>query len=357
MRPSPNSTERIWHMASSKKEPVQHGRESGKGCQKDGTVSLFMDDAGKNMTWIVICPNWEEKIHVNKPHGWSLPLNQLAKVANHYSEPVIECIVCGHKFSLQQGVMEAFSATIPFVIHDFQYNARESGEVELTIGQLKTIMFSDPFEDIPEVYLTPLEKAVAAVPGRITNSQFSIFSCDSGTGSETRKISWAAFGNRGYAAIPIWRKLISNSKRHELRKDFRSELVELESAFEVFAGEYLGKRLRTKLKDETVSWLLKRSIEEQLKVGFIELKGKPLGRLEPTAYRKWQEHAKQLRDSVVHRGISVTDKQAREARRDVFDLITRVDPLTIDFFRVQMEKIRLNHPNVTFGTAIIKGTK
>ena len=309
------------------------------------------------MTWIVICPNWKSENHANKPHGWSLSQEGIAKVGNRYFDTIIECIVCGHKFSLQQGIKEAFSSDIPFLIHHFQYNARESGEAEVTVGQLKTISFSEPFEDTPKVYLTPHEKPVAAVPGYITNAQFSIFSCDSGTGDETRKITWAAFGNRAYVAIPIWRKLLSSSKEHQLKKDFRPELVDLESAFEVFIGEYLGKSLKGKLRDETVNWILKLSIEEELKIGFIELMGKPLSLLEPEAHGRWQRSVKELRDSVVHQGASMTDEQAREAREAMFDLMTRINPTTIDHFRIQMEKIRSDRPNIIFGTAIIKGTK
>jgi len=302
-----------------------------------------------------MCPLWKSESHVNKPHGWSLSQRELDRVRNRYFDSLIECIVCGHKFSLQQGVKEAFSSDIPSVIHDFQFNTHESGESEVTVGQLKIIQFSEPFEDTPEVYLTPHEKPVAAVSGHITKAQFSIFSCNSGTEGETRKITWTAYGNRGYAAIPIWRKLLSSSKGHQLRKDFRSELVDLESAFEVFVGEFLGKNFQNKLKDDTVSWILKLGIEEELKIGFIELRSEPLSKLEPDAYVRWQKSVKELRDSVVHRGASVIDEQARDARKSLFELMTRIDSTTIDFFGIQLEKIRLDHPNVTFGTAVIKG--
>lgn len=308
------------------------------------------------MTWIVMCPNWRSDSHINKPHGWSLSQKELTKIQNWYFDPLIECTVCVEKFSLQQGVREAFSSDIPFVIHAFQFNAREDGETEITIGQLKITKFNEPFEDTPKIYLTPHEKPVAAVPGSITNSQFTIFSCDSGTEGEKRKITWAAYGNRAYAAIPIWRKLISSSKEYQLRKDFRPELVDLESAFEVFIGEYLADNFKSKLKDETVSWILRHSIEEVLKIGFTELAGKPLSKLEPDAYGRWQKSVKEFRDAVVHKGASVTDDQAQEARKAIFDILTRIDQTTLEHFRIQMEKIRLEHPNVTFGTAVIKGT-
>jgi len=132
-------------------------------------------------------------------------------------------------------------------------------------------------------------------------------------------------------------------------------LVELESAFEVFVSEFLGRSLRSKLRGETINWLLKRSIEEVLKVGFTELTGRPLSKLEPEAYARWQRSVKELRDFIVHRGAFVSDEQAREAREAVFDLMTRIDPKTIDYFAVEVEKVRSKHPNMSFGTATIKG--
>ncbi len=130
----------------------------------------------------------------------------------------------------------------------------------------------------------------------------------------------------------MWRKLLASSKEHQLGQDFRQEVVDLESAFEVFVGKYLGKNLKNKLRDELINWMLKFSIEEQLKAGFIALTGKPLHELEPKAYIRWQKSVKELRDHIVHRGVSVTDGQAREAREATFDLITRIDPTTINYF-------------------------
>lgn len=306
------------------------------------------------MTWIVMCPKWKSQEHENKPHGWSLPQKDLDKVKNSYLDQVIECIVCGNKFSLQQGVKEAISSDIDIVADNFRYNAQEYGKAEIVVGQLKTIKFSEPFEDTPKVYLTPIGKSASTVSGQITNNQFSIFSSDSGTEGGSREIQWQAFGNRAYAATPIWRKLLSNSKRHQLLKDFRSELVELESSFEVFIGEYLGKNLRKKFNDETVSWILKLGIEQKLKIGITELKGKSLKEIEPDAYQKWKKSVKELRDFVVHRGASVNQSQAREAREAVFDLMTQIDPMIIDNFRIQLEKIELDRPSMTFGTFTIK---
>jgi hypothetical protein len=120
-------------------------------------------------TWIVMCLDWKKEVHENKPQGWSLSKKDLSEIADHHFEPKIECIVCHNRFSLQRGVKEVFISDMPFVIHELQYNARENGEVEVSIGQLKTIKFTNPFEDAPKVYLTPYGQPDACVPGAMLN--------------------------------------------------------------------------------------------------------------------------------------------------------------------------------------------
>jgi len=288
------------------------------------------------MTWIVTCPNWQSEDHKNKVQSWTLSLEELSGIGNRYFETRIDCRVCNHTFSLQQGVKESFSIDNPFVIHDFQFNSQEDGKAEIKIGQLKKIEFQEPFEDIPQIYLAPYLKPAYVVSGYVNKTGFSIFSSDSGTEGETREISWGAFGNRAQKGIPIWRKLLSSSKEHQLRKDFQSEIVYLESAFELYIAGYIGEGLRTKLRNETVDWILNHhSITELLSIGFKELKGEPLSKLEQEAYGKWNNNVKKLRDSVVHHGTPVEADQARKAREATFDLITRISPAAIEHFRIQ----------------------
>jgi len=287
------------------------------------------------MTWVVTCPKWQSVDHKNALQSWTLSLEELHKIGNRYFETRIDCRVCKYTFSLQQGVKESFSMDDPFWIHFFQFNSQENGKAEIKIGQLKRIEFQKPFEDVPQIYLTPYQKLAHVMPGHVNSTGFSIFSSDSGTEGETRKITWIAFGNRAQEGIPIWRKLLSSSKEHQLRKDFQSEIVYLESAFELYVAGYIGEGLRTKLRNETVDWILNRSINEVLSIGFKELKGEPLSKLEPEAYGKWDNSVRELRDSVVHHGTPVEADQARKAREATFDLITRISPAAIEHFRIQ----------------------
>ena len=287
------------------------------------------------MTWIVTCPNWQSEKHKNTVQSWTLSPEELSKIGNRYFEKLIECRVCDSKFSLQQGVKESFSIDNPFVIHDFQFNSQENGSVEIEIGQLKKIEFHNPFENKPQIYLTPYLKPAKAVPGHITKKGFCIFSSNSTTIGEIRQIGWSAFGNREQKGIPIWRKLLSSSKEYQLSKDFRTEVVYLASAFEVFISEYVAKNLGSKLRDETVNHIINLDIGEQLKIVFLELKGKPLSKIERKAYNKWNKKVRIVRNDILHRGTQITSKQAQNARDATFDLITRINLETLDHFKIQ----------------------
>jgi hypothetical protein len=301
-----------------------------------------------------MCPDWQNPNHINKAQGWALFKEALEKVDTDYFSPNITCIMCGQKFSLQQGVSEAFSSDI--VIDNFCHNSNENGTVEITVGNLTKIQFQEPFLDIPEINLTPYLKSVDAVSGYITPTGFAIFSsANVCLMEEKRQIIWHASGNRASAPIPLWRQLLSSAKGHQKNKNYRSEVVELESAFEVFIGEYLGENLKVKLRQETVNYLLKKSIEEQLSIGFMELSGNGLSKTYSVEYGKWQDKVKELRDSIVHRGTSVTSEQAKEARKAVFDLIVRIDNSAFMQFQIQMKDIGLNSPHMSFGTVTIKG--
>ena len=305
-------------------------------------------------TWPVMCPDWQTQKHLNKAQGWALFKDAIEKVNTDYFGPNITCIMCGQKFSLQQGVSEAFSSDI--IIDNFRHNSDESGTIEVTVGNLAKIQFKQPFLDIPEISLTPYLKPLDAVSGYITQTGFAVFSSANVCSmEEKRQITWHASGNRASTPIPLWRQLLSSAKGHQKSKNYRSEIVELESAFEVFVGEYLGKKLSAKLRQVTVNYLLKKSIEEQLSIGFMELVGSGLAKIHSGEYSKWQEEVKELRDSIVHRGISVTAEQAKKARKAVFDLIVKIDNSAFEQFQIQMNDIGSNAPHLSFGIATIKG--
>lgn len=155
-------------------------------------------------TWLVMCPNWKTQEHINKAQGWALFEKALEAIGTDYFSPKIDCITCGKKFSLQEGVNEAFASDI--VIDDFRYNSHERGTAEVSIGKLTKIDFKEPFLDIPEVNLTPYLKPANAVASYVTLKGFAIFSCANGCSvMEKRQINWRASGNRAPITIPLWR--------------------------------------------------------------------------------------------------------------------------------------------------------
>lgn len=301
-----------------------------------------------------MCPSWRDSKHTNKAQGWALFRKAISAISADCFSPRVDCITCGKKFSLQQGVSEAFSSDI--VIDDFRHNSHENGMAEVTVGRLTKIHFKKPFLDVPEVNLTPYLKPVNAVTGYTTQTGFAIFSCANACSiGEKCQIGWHASGNRASKAIPLWRQLLSSAKDQQKRRNFRSEIVELETAFEVFSDEYIARSLTARLRQETVDWLLKKqSIEEKLSVCFRELTGTTLPKLHSTEYNKWQQFVKNKRDSIVHKGSKITPEQARNARKATFDLLTRIDNSTMEHFQIQMDDIGTDGPHFTFG--IGKGT-
>ena len=171
------------------------------------------------------------------------------------------------------------------------------------------------------------------------------------------KISWFASGNRAQTALPLWRTLISNAKEHQKAKNYRSEIVELKSAFEVFISEYLGLALGKKLRQETREWILNRSIEELVNIGFREVNGTSLAKLYQSEYSNWFKSVKETRDHIVHRGINVTAEQASDARKAIVDLIVKVDPTVLLNFQIEMTNIRGDTPYMTFGMASGTGSQ
>jgi hypothetical protein len=302
-------------------------------------------------TWVVICPKSDNGNHINQRQGWSLLRNELESIGSDYSSPKMVCTVCGNKFSLNQGVREAFTSDL--AIDYFLHNASEQGAIEVEVGKVSRISFAEPFEGSPAINLTPYFN-VHVASAQVSASAFTLLSCSSSVKESKGRIDWSASGNRAYGAVPIWRGLLSNAKEHQLRKNFRSEIVELESAIEAFIGEYLGKNLKTKLRQETIDWLLRLSVEQQTEMGFIELIGRPLREICSTEYHKWKESVKRARNDIVHRGAQATSEQAKEARKATFDLLTKTDSSAIEHFQIQVESIRIDRPNIIFGTARIK---
>lgn len=303
-----------------------------------------------------MCPNWQKPEHIDKAQGWALFKKAIEAIGTDYFSPKIDCIMCGKKFSLQQGVSEAFASDI--VIDDFRHNSNENGKVEIVVGSLTKIQFTKPFLDIPEINITPYLKPVDVVSGYITSEGFAIFSCANGCSvNEKRQITWHASGNRASAPIPLWRLLLSSAKDQQKSKNFRSEIVELESAFEVFFSEYLAKNLKTRLRQETIEWILKNRIELQMTIGYRELTGQDIRIQYPIEHSKWQNCVKEVRDRIVHQGMTITPEQATDARKAFFNFLTRIDNATMEHFQIQMNEIGIDGPRFSFGMATGTGTQ
>jgi hypothetical protein len=120
----------------------------------------------------------------------------------------------------------------------------------------------------------------------------------------------------------------------------------------------LYKNLRTRLRQETIDWLLKKqSIEGQMTIGYRELTGNNIAKQYPIEHSKWQNSVKELRDRIVHQGLAITCEQAVEARKAMFNFLTKIDKSTMEHFQIQMEDIGSEGPHHSFGMATVTGTQ
>ena len=198
-------------------------------------------------TWIVACPQRSTGIHEKRVHAWTLTQEVIDNIGTDYEKPLIPCYVCGHFFSLVEGINEAFTMDLNHVVNYFASNTVQSGDVRLRPGWIRPVKFPKPFSSRPAVYLFANSNPPDVVPGHTDNYGFRIF-----TGKwleavrEEYQVSWTAYGNVDEDDIPIWRKIISIAKNDQSRNDFRLEVVNLGSAVELFVKEYLRPMLRMK---------------------------------------------------------------------------------------------------------------
>jgi hypothetical protein len=287
------------------------------------------------LQWSVTCPNWVSSLHNNTRHSWTLIPEELKRVGNDLKTPKITCQVCQNSFSLIEGVRESFVSENPFLIHEFQSNLVQSGMKKGKVGLAVKVTFSKPFDLTPDVYITPSTPTSMAISNIDPTGFYLHASKLEENESNEFECGWSAFGTINDSTIPLWRKLITNAKNAQLRHDNRLQLVELETAFELFAYDYVLNSLRSKgIREETIEWISKRNIDDLLSIWFREATGNKASELFAQIHSKWSNDVKKLRDAVVHKGEKVTLEQVQEARGAVFDYIIAINISTIDQFQV-----------------------
>ncbi len=287
-------------------------------------------------TWVVFCPSSNDSVHTNRSSGWSLSTSELKRIENDYYAKRLKCQSCGNSFSLWEGVGAFYVFSDSLMADFFIHNGRERGVIDVDVGKAVRLSFANPFEDTPRVNVTP-QFDVYAAPTMIGKQGFTLLTCFGGKGESIGKISWFASGTRREEVAPIWRGLLSNAKEHQLAKNYRSEIVELDSAFEVFVGEYLSNNLKEMFAQEIITWVLNQhNIGEPLEIGFILLNGKPLEKLYSEEYHVWKKHVRKKRNDIVHRGLGATKKDAEDARKATFDIMTKIDNSVLPQFQVEL---------------------
>ena len=238
-------------------------------------------------------------------------------------ERVIHHFRCGKRFSLSQGVMNFLSSDRPFPAYLIRSSWHEGGNVKSEVGQARKVRFKRAPRRVLWVSLDAYRAKVE--PTGVTKKGFTIISSKlADHKGKSVTTNWNALGEaKGHRAVP-WRQTLADSKGYELGKDSDMQVVAAETAFELFLDDFLAIHL--KLRPNTIRWIQKRTIEEKASVWYGEAMGQSLPTQFRQEYSQWQRHAKELRDSIVHRRSRTNLRQGRAAFRAVLGLISKIDP-------------------------------
>jgi len=250
---------------------------------------------------------------------------------------VLTCPKCLRKITYQDAILDVALSGHTFLNYSFVSDMVEWGEIEVDPGRSYEIDLKKHFARVHLIHTNvvgdpsnpPVFFHTHALP--INNMRFRLYtskSLDHLLELQVGRVSWSAYGRGVGTTIPLWRELMSNAKRFQMEDENRAAIVEIESSFEVFVSEFLRSNLR--LRAETVDWLLKRSIEEQLSKLMFEATGQTLQEINAGYYDRWIKEVKTLRDKIVHRGEkNISTAQVQSALEVVLRLITIIDPNSI----------------------------
>jgi hypothetical protein len=233
------------------------------------------------------------------------------------------CSECGNDFYLLDGVTETITTDNVFVQYMLRSNHLLIGKSEIEPGKLEIVDLKDRFEEIHHVFLTATgTQPIRCEPVIIGNSKFLIVSSvyQSLHYSGKIQVMWSVYGNKYGLETPLWRQLLANAKGYEINRNFRMEIVELETAFEVFLYEYLKPKLKPLFTEPIVETIFQhfRRMEDVTTLVFEMATGKRLREILKGAnleklYGVWKEFGKDKRDKILHRGEEVSESEAKKA--------------------------------------------
>jgi len=260
----------------------------------------------------------------------------------------LTCIKCEYKFDILDGVSEIITADNPFIQYTLRSNHALVGLSEIVPGQAKTVHLKDVFSEIHKIFLTPAGgQLIYCKPEKIGNSGFLIMSSklEGRQYPEEIQVSWIVYGNKRGVETPLWRQILSNAKGYEIDKDYRMEIVELETAFEVFLTEYLKLRLEQKCAGNVVETIFKhiRRMDDVTADIFKVTTGQKLRDMlrngnRPKLYANWKKYVKEQRNRILHRGFKVDKAQAKKAFETIFKIILFLEPKSLEYLYTSFEE-------------------
>jgi len=238
----------------------------------------------------------------------------------------------------RQDVTKILKGSNPFVrftlISDHIEHGREN---DIKVGEIHIVKFP-AFKKIHKVFLSQIGEGdqgfVILKPIIISNESFQIISSrlPNQTTPDRCSVSWAAYGNKSDEKLEVWQEILLSSIEYESKEDYQTQLVQCQTAFEIYLDGILNSKLKKKylMSEEIIESILRKySILEQLAFWMKKCYGKGFSPNDGIC-KEWREKVYGLRNEIIHEGKSdITREDSVNAFVIVCEFIQEIEELRL----------------------------
>lgn len=244
-------------------------------------------------------------------------------------KPLLKC-KAGHKFSFSDAISKAAGTQHVFQNLMFVSDAIFVGRETTQVGKLSTIKLPDNVRKLNYVTITPHfipGYRSFAVPWGVNDPYFSHENIDSfhvltsvapieGETSvdfpKTVTFEWAAYAVQ--EQCPAWKELLHRAKHSERIRDYRTAVIEADSAFETFVTEILAQKLN------------EMGIPPKIVTRILDHRGEKMSWVEglfPKFRRSdWNKKVAEPRNKAMHKGDEIKESEASECFKAIFEFLS-----------------------------------
>lgn len=212
------------------------------------------------------------------------------------------------------------------------------GSVESTPGMIDRITFTEPFELVGHVSLTPVVPTGfpnGIYPGEIMTNNIellfgtSVVLKEALRFAEPIKVNWRVYGLIKVDSLPIWLVQFYSAMIQSMRGRLKPALLDYSIAFELFVEAFLRGRLGNSCGPDTTDYLLDKlwRIDERVKDLMKQVCGYRLSD-GPDVYGPWDEYVRKPRNQIAHgQQINIDSGDLEKAHQAVWQAIRWIESL------------------------------